>query len=299
MKRGQVGIILIVIVIIIIVVFLIFSGAIKGAISPKQKTLPDEALDLSFYKLPTQVSQGQKFDIDIIAQNKGEYEIPKETIQVVLNNAQTFNISSAVQENKEKVKSVKEGGEAEFTFPKASYVETVLSEKIPQHFTVGFCYPYQTIYAMVNNTCLAPSNTNALCEPIGEKMLHNSGAPVHLTSFKQLNSVYNTGEERIDLLVRLEFENKGSGDVYSPDASCGSLEAEDADEIKIISMKLGTEDVLDDCGTDVVSLSEGVGSIRCTIQHSPIKADATSPLVMVLDYIYKQRITGSIKVIPS
>lgn len=263
-----------------------------------------KALELSFDNLPSIRNQNQEFDIKVLAENKGEYAIPAGKARAILNNAQTFNISNPIAINPQVIRDISEGGEVEFIYPNAAYVGTVLSEEIPQTLSVGVCYPYQTSI-LVREVCLAPSGTNKECEPIAEKVVENSGSPVHLTSFKQLSSVYNSGEEFIDLIVKLEFEKKGSGEIYSPLASCGSVEAEHLNKIKISEIKLGTEeiDVSKSCGTNAVYLSTNdgrtTGSLRCTLSYKGIKTDAKSVLTMTLKYLHSQQLKGSIRVMPS
>ncbi len=308
-KRAQAtGIVIIIIfVVIFLIIALLWSGMAdfaKGEKTQKAFRGGQEALALSFVDLPSRVNQNQEFYIDVLAQNMGEYPIPEGKVRVVLNNAQTFNIADPVTINPQVIKGIEDGGEVEFIYSEAKYIGSVLSEEIPQTLSIGICYPYQTT-VLVRNVCLAPSNTNTLCEPMGEKEVESSGAPVHLNSFKQLSSVYNTGEEYIDLIIKLEFEKKGPGDIYYlPTVGCSSLTAGALNNLRISSMKLGTEEIniFNSCGTNIISLSatEGrtTGSLRCTIRQKGIITDAKSILTITLEYLHSQQLKGSIRVMP-
>jgi hypothetical protein len=304
MKKAQASgvIVIVAFVVIFLIVYIIFFSGIAG--DGSLKPIGTEALSLSFYKLPTIISQNQEFNIDVIARNKGEYEIPKGVVRVVLNNAQNFGITNVIKRNDEKIRNEENGGEAEFIYPKAKYVGTVVSEEIPQVVSVGFCYPYKTENIKVENICFAPSLTNELCAYIGEKdNITNSGAPVHLTSFKQVNSIYNTGEEYVEIMTKLKFEKVGSGSVYSPKANCDNINPENVDMISIDSITLGTKKITGDDLDNVCRLDNGIvdlssGQITCIFRQTGIKTDITNVISMTLSYVYSHQLKGSVKVIP-
>ncbi len=303
--QGTTGVVLIIVFVIILLVALVIYGSYKATGESPQRAFRGgtEGVRLSILDVPAQINQGQAFDIVVLAENKGEHRIPARSISAVMSNYQSFNILDGMKTNDI---ALDPGDATEIVYENARFTAPVLSEDIPQSFSIGICYPYETM-TKVNEVCLAPSKTDTLCKSAGEKESENWGAPIMLSSFKQLASVYNTGQEYIDLNVKLEFKQTGSGNIYSPDAKCNALAPSDANKIKIKSIILGVDSFDEQeiklmCGSNIIQLSnrdgKTQGSLRCTLRQRGIRTDLMTPLTIITEYIHEQQLSESIRVMP-
>jgi hypothetical protein len=168
-----------------------------------------------------------------------------------------------------------------------------LTEEQPVPLGIKACYYYET--NAVVSVCVAKSNE--ICEPIGEKTVQSSGAPVQLTELKQI--AQTTDNENYIITLTLTAENKGKGSAYAQYATCPNPSFEDQNYVRINKMTLGGEDIIPECnGGVLIQLSEGKGSKTCRIKATAKNIEYEEQLAITLNYKYSQDLTTEISVIP-
>ncbi|MEM4248511.1 MAG: hypothetical protein QXH80_04525, partial [Candidatus Nanoarchaeia archaeon] len=157
---------------------------------------------------------------------------------------------------------------------------------------VDACYPYGTM--ATTGVCVA--KTSKVCEPVAEKVVQSSGAPIQVTEFKQIaQPVGDTNT--IQLRFTITVENQGDGEVFSISNTCP--QPINPGEVSIKEIKLGSKTYGPEfCKESIITLSEGEGSVSCTIPVE-VSGEYEEELTVYLSYIYKQRLTTEISVMPS
>lgn len=311
MRKAQAaGITLIVVFVIIFLLAFIIYSKIGSFGEETSSQAGSEALELSFYTLPEEITSGQKFDIEILAKNKGDYTIPKEQIRVILNSPEPPESQPLIQKNAEELSN--RGGETEFVYSGISYYPVGDVPQVP--VSAGICYPYKTS-ASITEVCLVRNaNDDSVCKAIEEKQIatHEDG-PVHITKFTQRSSVYNSGEKYIDLNVRMDFAKVGAGNIYHSAATCGDILPYEINKVRL-KLTIGGKEIGDKevksikgveldkaCNLEANAVDLDKGYIICTLRWKMQEgqSDATDVLGVEMNYLVDQQLTQVIKVNPT
>ena len=311
------------IIFLLTLVFLV-SGCIGQA--PAQDELStgqflggEQGLELSYAQLPPKVFQGDPFDINIVADNRGEYTIPNGTAQFELSNSKAFGFdtSESVKSNDygEISKTIERGGyggQTIVTFSDAKYSGEVLTSESPVPISVEACYPYKTLAA--SDICIAQGEFSQICSPIEVKSVENSGAPVHVSEVEQLLSLFTQQHIRIGLLITIESKSE-STDRYFSASSCNTRDGDNENEVVISKIRIGNivfepgnqnHNLMSSCGVDEgnqvkVRLVDGVGKIQCNFpitNYVPGAGDYVERMIVELDYVHTTLANTNVGVIP-
>lgn len=251
----------------------------------------------SFMNLPTSVFAESTFGINVLLQNKGEADIPASAALLTLNNAGTLGITEASITNMKILNKVRKvsnatipGGSDTASWQGASFKGAAITEQQTVPLGVSMCYPYETtVVALV-----CAGLTDKVCQPIEEKAVQSSGAPIQVTTLTQV-AVPEPGG--VELAFTIDIENKGKGDVYAPDAVCSGLSPDKKDIVEIKSITFNGISKTADCLNEPISLSANMGLTTCKMNIS-VTQDYSAELVVKLNYIYKDLLNGAITVIP-
>ena len=262
-----------------------------------------DGLTMNFQHLPPTIFVNVPFNLVVLVQNAGESVMLKDGATFTLNNAGQFGISptNATVKNKNNLTAAKRinntilpGNIEPISWEKIAFTGQAgvpLTEE--QLIAVSACYPYST--KMLVMACAARSAKE--CQPIGDKPVQSSGAPIQITKLSQV--AQEIDNETILLSFAIDVENKGKGDVYAPSFSavCPSPSADFQNVVNIKSIVFGNTTKPIDCkGGSDISLSDGKGSTTCKITI-PTKVDFEDELLVTFDYTYKQTLTTNIAVI--
>jgi hypothetical protein len=264
-----------------------------------------DGLKMSFADLPSTIFANVPFQLAVLVQNAGESAIEVGSATFTLNNAQNFNIlvTDATTRNKGLLQAAKivqatifPGGQEFITWGPAKFTGEAgipITEQQPVPIAVDACYGYST--TMITRVCIAKGKQ--ICEPIAEKVIQNSGAPIQITKFKQIAQAEN---DTVTLNFKIDVENKGGGDVYTAGATCPTPDSNSKDIFYVDKVILGDEvyapQSLLNC--DSIELSDNEGSTTCSITIPSVKTDYEEQLSIVLNYTYKQKLTAKIAIIP-
>lgn len=256
-----------------------------------------DGLTASFINLPTSVFTESTFDINLLLQNKGEADIPVNAALLSLNNAGTLGITEASKSNIKNLNKVRRindtiiaGGSEPISWQSASFKGAAITEQQAVPFSVNVCYPYAT--TAIAAACAG--KTDKVCNPIEEKPVQSSGAPIQVTRLMQVAVPKATG---VELAFTIDVENKGEGDVYGPGSICAALSPDQKDIVTIKSIIFNGEPKTADCINAPISLSENQGSITCNFDVN-VAQDFSAELVVQLNYVYRGLLNGAITVIP-
>jgi hypothetical protein len=234
-----------------------------------------EGLKMEFLNLPPSIFVNVPFSLAITVQNAGEYTVMPGGAYFTLNNALNFNIplekstvnnADALIAARRIQDTILPGGKELISWGEAVFTGTLgapLTEEQPVLLGIKACYYYET--RAVASVCVAKSNK--ICEPIGEKTVQSSGAPVQLTELKQI--AQTTDNENYTITLTLTVENKGEGSVYAQYATCPKPSFEDQNYVVLDKMTLEGKEIDPECnGGVLIQLSDGKGSKTCRIKSN-------------------------------
>jgi hypothetical protein len=154
----------------------------------------------------------------------------------------------------------------------------------------------------VSTICVARSSN--LCQPVSERIIQSSGAPIQVTGLKQ---IAQPSGGNVELGLEFEIANLGSGDVFPSSAQCPAPNLSQKGVITIESLKLGSREVRPGVCSDVlranccsevsIATFEDEGSANCRLSVETTR-DFEEQLTLVLAYKYRDKITSEVSVIP-
>jgi hypothetical protein len=242
------------------------------------------------------------FDIHVKLVNEGEHAVPTSDVLVTISGLFPPDFGKSISgmknvrplDNLEPVRKDPEGntipgGQSLVSFEGLSYGQTLDGNvKFPVRAEV--CYKYQTkangLYCMKDNLL---GTAEGVCDVIGAKAIHNSGAPVHVTSFRQSVAGQNT------ILFTFTVSQKGNGNVYKPSTQCDTSSFINENRVKVtVNAGAGVSGLrclglFDRAGLPAnegyIQLTNGEATFTCT---QPVQdVDAEKELSVILDYDYK------------
>ncbi|MBI2664673.1 hypothetical protein HYX10_05035 [Candidatus Woesearchaeota archaeon] len=225
---------------------------------------------------PTQEDQF-KFNAIVSVENVGEYTInpgglklslkgffPEDfgvaaTEELTQSNTQTL---TAVSKNNQG--DVRRGTLEQITFPKTGEFAYRQDLSVDQTytFTAEACYKYET--KTVSQICLKEdlrSSDTEICNPIGNRQVSNSGAPVHITAVRQ--DVAGTNSVVLDF----EVKKAGTADIfYTRDPTqrpkCQKSDQLSENRVKVtVTTNLGNPDSINCLGLTNVGADKGSGEL--------------------------------------
>jgi|GEM_PF-7113601 len=299
---------------LLIVLLFVFLVGVSGCLNIsifKDKAPAEEAafvggtqgLTAEFVELPQKIFQDTSMDIKLRVQNKGEAAIPEGSAQFTLNNAGAFQVDPAVQTNEVDFDKVRKFGSAvqgsiptEIVWSSPGPRGLILTEEQSIPISVDLCYPYSTF--TLTKACAARSSTSTICQPDAFLDVQNSGAPIQVTS---LRNVAVPREGAIELALIMEIENLGEGDVYYDASldSCNELSSTFLDKAFVKSISFGNLRVTEPECTPGTTLSfiNDIAKTTCRITVDTT-ADIENDLVVELGYYYRERVSAAVSVIP-
>lgn len=199
-----------------------------------------------------------------------------------------------------------QGGIDTIEFSGNIIAENLQAEEYNPTILATLCYPYVTKASPT--VCIDPSpfdKQNKVCE-IEDLELKSQGAPIAITKIEEDAS----GKIR---RFKINIKNAGGGDVinFASLEKCDPskrLKADDFDFVELISAKIGTVDLLDNCEpfakgskgiNNLIRLFNGEGSVACTLDISELgKVDSAfiTPLNIKLRYGYRSTISKQIEI---
>ena len=170
------------------------------------------------------------FDIRVLVQNMGEFDIPKDNIHAVLTGfdleqygvtESTKTVPTDLRGFKKQGDNIIEGGKQFISFNSLQFKDSIVSGTRQETLAVNICYPYETraiaVMCVSGNTLLGYDNVYEACEIEGEKQYANSGGPVRIENLKQ----YSAGESK--LLIQFDIVHDAASD-YGSVYESGSLD---------------------------------------------------------------------------
>jgi hypothetical protein len=281
------------------------SGAYVGGVS---------GLDLSFVESepPAEVldDNSEGFSISVLLKNIGEYDIGIGKIKTTLSgiNIADFQIQDATKVSENLLDGVKKdgndkipGGEEQIIYD-AKY-KPDLNQDFDTGIKASICYQYGT--KTLTKLCLLKDPTRRatagdVCNVKSEKIVQNSGAPVHIIS------LIETPSGKDSIRITFDVENIGSGIVYSRNAfdSGDCLNKEDGKDYVHVKV-LPTGNLRVQCAKlnnanegDVRLMTDGKASVTCEIDTSNLQdLPYENPVNINLEYYYYNYITQNFKVV--
>ena len=263
----------------------------------------DKGLTLSFSQdIPTRIgdNNADEFDIIIIAENEGEFDIESGKIIASLQgiDREAFSLSSlSVKSKTELAGKIKfrdreePGEELELEFRDARY-KFDLDADFTVNIRADVCYEYKT-RAQADLCLKREANkrlTNDVCNLDNNDVnVENSGAPVQVTKLIQRPSGAN------EVTFTFDIEKNGKGDVYEPgtffDVCEEKRDKKDRINVKVSSVSGRLNPNCDRLGggsEGVIDLIDGKRTIKCQISTSSLQDFAhTRPLSIELTYFFK------------
>jgi len=208
-----------------------FIGGTKGLeINFLQDSPPDEAFDA-----------GQRpFDVTVMLRNVGEYDVPKESVKAKLSGLSPADFFVPPEEfikiaDEDLTKTTKdpegnkiEGTISTITFNNLDY-RGILSGPTVFPIRVDVCYKYGTIAE--SRLCVKENVLNtrekAVCIVTEEKAVENSGAPIHVTLFKE----FAKAKDKIGFSFTVE--QVGEGSIFKRETNCNAGTVSMIDENKV------------------------------------------------------------------
>jgi len=214
----------------------------------------DDALYINFVgnNPPDRIFQSREFDIALILQNYGEYQVSAEDVSIKLNGAAQLgvicdedDVCNNIKTNAEDLSPIVKsesgyipGGVDYIQYNNLKYTgRNVLTEESPLAISVEACYPYKT--TAISELCITRSTESPICNFLEEKEVQNSGAPIHIKSVEQQGNFNQEG--MIYSQVRIDFKEDGIGDVHDINANCDNLSSYNLAKVTIESLSLGND----------------------------------------------------------
>ena len=294
----------------VLVILIVFIGCAKEDGTKKSGDEPfvggKVGLSIDFVEdaPPPEVTDGGNFPFDVVVklENKGEHTVLKEDAIVSISGIlpEDFNKAAAdltknPDENLEATKKDAEGNVIEGTityveFKDFNYLGS-LSGRTPFPIKADVCYNYGTIAnakLCVLENPLKPEGSD-VCKINEEKKVHNSGAPVQVTSFEETTR----GSDKIAFTFKIQ--HVGDGMIFKRATDCNSSIRTDNNKI-YASIDTGVAGL--SCSgladgtntTGYVNLYGGDRSrtIVCTQDVTSISIDFEKVTVINLEYDYEE-----------
>ena len=267
-----------------------------------------------------------QFGINVQMENEGEYTIEEGKANVKIsgilssdfNNVDLFHTTEEdlIKTSKDPDGNVLKGTTYHAEFNDLDYTSSLEGS---QQFTIraDVCYDYGT--TTTTKLCfredLLDSTKEGVCDVNGAKTVHNSGAPVQITSLEESA----TGSNKIAFTFNIE--KKGNGNIFKskfigggeiPDEQCKSVRKFE-DKVWVDVDFDGNSDLngattcqgLKDSGNGndpdrqgFVTLYSGEKSVRCTVnlEDDSVKGDYEKIITIKLRYDYQEHINTNILV---
>lgn len=265
-------------------------------------------LSLEFSELRKDVFDGgsDPFDILVKLENKGETLVSKENVLVKLsgfNPAEFEKTEAQLSLNApDDVIELRKDPQGNILTPPATFVEfTGLNHKglitgATAQFTVraNACYLYRT--KAVSKLCiredLLTPEAGGICEINQDKQLHNSGAPIQFSAFKE-----NTrAKDRVGFTV--ELRNAGTGSAFERNSKCNKDDRQKEGRVYVL-VNTGLPGVqctgLESTATGAegfVTLRSGTTTLSCT-QQVNTRTDFEQLVNLEAVYDYEQLIQST------
>ena len=275
----------------------------------------DNGLDIQFSEgAPPDVVYDKDFpfDINIKIENAGEWDIENSddaTITIIGIEPESFG-KTLSQLNKDSDVSLNgagydpqgnviQGTITNINFPNFQYQEEIVGS-IELPIVARVCYEYGT--RINTKICVLEdllgttrrTGEEPVCDPNENKAFENSGAPVHITSFK----------ESVVAVDRISFtftvSHVGEGSVSRMDTECSTTIA-DKDKI-YIKVNTGLPGLtcsgIEGGGSEgYTTLFSGARTVICTQPLSTPRGDFEKPISIELQYAYTQHIGETLTVV--
>ena len=273
-----------------------------------------DGISISFVNVapPSQFNQDDLVNVKVLLENKGEYDVVGGNAKVKLFGVplQSFGLPDNYIASKGTLIGKSErssfGGQQEIDFGKLNYnLDVVNSEDFTLRARV--CYPYQTKGQI--NVCLksliSKEAGEGVCNLEGDKNTGKitkgsiSSAPIQITSITE--QTRGSDQVRFDIKI----ENKGKGEVYSPESSCEELENDilrldrrNKVEIEI----LNPSDVRctfisgEESNKGIVNLNNNIGIVSC---FKIVEETVEDKLSINVNYIYRDITSKQITIFQS
>jgi len=245
-------------------------------------------------------NQGEEVPVVVSLKNSGEYDIISGNAKAEIYgiNHELFNIPEGYKGTNGILRGRGEfnieGGEREISFGNMKYTGEIINSR-EQIIRARVCYPYQTKTDIP--ICIKSSGENgeSICSVDGEKVVSQgkntgsgyvSSAPIQITSVAE--KTRGSNQVRFDIKV----ENKGSGRVYSNDATCESLSDELVQQNKMDKIYLEVINPLEvtcgfrsgeDSNKGYIEMDNNQEIISCWIESENTYTDT---LRLTLSYMY-------------
>ncbi len=248
------------------------------------------------------------FDVIIILENKGEYDVPASDCRVRIKGILASDFSKSegdlTKNPPEDVEATSKNSEGDILPGPQVYVEFTgfnhdnpLTGNTPFTLLAEVCYKYENdAQAMlcISEDILDIAQDNRVCTVSESKTIYNSGGPVHVENFKEMPA----GEDK----VRFYFDvvHSGTGDIYKEATQCNkdSMSDEDRIWVEVESTISGAISCTGLTGGDSKSgyvklYNAGKMTITCT-QEVSTNSDYETPVNIKLRYDYEQTKTKEI-----
>lgn len=301
---------------IVVLMMLALTGCTDGGGETGTKTDPfiggvnGVTVEFAEGNPPEEVYDGgdNPFDVTVVLENKGETLVENGDVQVKLSGilASEFGTSESdlkVNPDEDLIETKKnaEGGTIKgprvfVTFSDLNREEELEGNK-QYPIRADVCYLYET--RAMADICVRENNVDTtkegVCDVNEQKVVYNSGAPVHVTDFKE----YPRAEDKVGFSFKVT--HVGSGDLYKKDTQCSDEVNTDEDKVWVdISTDLGgglscsgLSDGDDTSG--YIRLYDRERQITCTQQVST-QSDYETPVNIKLQYDYEIERTSTILV---
>ena len=285
-----------------------FVGGTEGlAISYAPGSLPDQVLDL-----------GQPFGISVVITNKGDHTIENgadATVKITGIDPADFGVSGSdlVQDSPGSIRgaqkdvqgNVVQGETVSLDFPSGGGSfehQKEIAGAVTYNVRADVCYKYGTVVntklCILEDILGTRGNGERLCQINEEKAVDNSGAPIHVASFRESVSSANK------VAFVFKVAHVGTGTVHQMDTEC-SKEFQEKDKVHV-KVDTGIADGLVCSGLQDGSASgsvyegyaqllNGEREIRCT-QTINNPTDLEKLVTIELTYDYDQFIEKGLEV---
>ncbi|MCD4759951.1 hypothetical protein K8R33_03615 [archaeon] len=261
----------------------------------------------------SQFTANSDVPIKIGLKNKGEYDLPENSVEVALYGLamSDFSLSSDYVSVVPGILGTKkgligEGAQVNVDMGIINYQGSVSGEYINPTLHARVCYPYRTeaaVTACISSSEIVEGGGESVCV-LGEERINSqrvSSSPIQITSF--VEEVYGIDEVKFNM----EVENKGFGDVYMDDFSCESLgdTIVKANKANKIHFRVIPEDV--SCvsfdgiegNEGYLKLTAGTKTLRCTMPVENTGANYQREITVFLDFEYVQSMSKLLKILQS
>lgn len=296
-----------IILVAFLALILIFVSAQQGCPKEEKVSFNTTALVMNFVDNapPAQLVTNEKYPIYVDIRNDGGYDVPAGSAHFYLSgvgeNLKNVDLHAQNVNFLNKKTNVQSGGKERLTF--ATIAEPWKPLPAPFNFTIRLdsCYRYAT----VTQSSICVGKGNGICTLTGDKITSNSNsaAPIQVTSLTeniQGNKLY----------VSFVISNKGTGEVYLPNADCTKLQEHNIDEkLKqnqveiIVRTEEGFSCKLQETrppysSIDALSGIASVGTVTCqkTLTET---ASHSATFEIVLSYTYRESITKGLTILPA